>query len=956
MLKRILSLCVVTFLIVPLFALVNAQGTITGTVTDSETDEPLPGATVQIPELNLGTNVDADGSFTLSEVAAGTHQLTVTFVGYLEHYLEVTVSDGEELIVEIELESDVLGLDQIVVTGLGIRQERGRTQTSVGRVDAAEITARAEVGSVSQLISGNVAGVSAQASSGNIGSGIRFNVRGGGGLGGDGQPIIYVDGVRIDNQEIGGFGAGGQGVSALAELNPNEIQNIDIIRGPAGAAIYGTEGANGVVLIETKSGQYFDEPTMNFQYRGTYGFSDQGNREYDDDLYQTADDANAIFREGALRSHNFSVSGGADAYRYFGSVENRQEEGIIPRTEGDRTNMRANFEVYPTEDVSIRANAGFTTNTMERPDNDNNVQGYLGNTLLLPVSYLYTDSLAINEMEDIQRVNRFTGSIRANWSPFENFDISATGGFDSSTRRQDRNLPPGFVYAGIEDRGEHNIYSRINNQANFDVQAQYTYRITDQLQGTTLLGGQFTDITRRVNWSTAEGFGSRQLRNASAAVNFVDQDETLLNTRRGGIFAQHEFAFSDTYFLTGMLRRDVATALGEGVSDVWYPSGSASVMLSNFNFIPDSFSQLRARIAYGETGELPEFDDARPLRVEGIAAATGSGAVIGSVGDPNIVPERVREFEAGVDLTFLQDYTLDATYWYNWADDSIIESQLASSTGFGWQTLPRNVGSIESQGFEATLGLTPVLTETARFDVDLTYSYQTSEVKDLGDDVETIFGGFNINVLTPGLPRQAFYVPEVIGPSFNEAGEYVGPETGDRIEVGQPIPEHTGGIRLNATMLQNLNIGVFAEYATGHQMYNSTASFAALTGNHVPRNDASERLEEAAPGTDEYEQAAEDLAFTNGNLDANFVEDADWVKLREVTISYNLSDILNRMGATQVSNLQIGFAARNLFTFTKYDNPDPEINFDGSRGLIRGQDFLTLQTPRTLTANVTLGF
>ena len=935
--------------------LVFAQdGTITGTVTDGETGEPLPGATVQIPETGDGAATDANGEYRLS-VAEGTYTLSATFVGYSPVERDVEVVAGETVTVDITLEVAPEQLGEVVVQGLGLGQDRARSRVSIGRVDASDIAERASFDNVSQLISGNVAGVSAQASSGNIGGGIRFNVRGGGGLGGDGQPAIYIDGTRVDNNEIEGFGAGGQGISPLADLNPADIENIDIIRGPAGAAIYGTDGSNGVVLITTKGGSFSADPTLNVEYRGTAGWSEQEN-EYSSRNHVTADDANALFGTGSLQEHQVAVSGGADFARFYASVNHRMEEGTIANNEGERTNLRANFEAFPTDDFSLRASAGYTINELQRPDNDNNVQGWLGNTLLLPVPYLFTDSLAIANLQDVQKVNRFNGSLRASWEPIENLNLQATGGFDTSTRRQDRTRPPGFAYSGIGTDGERNIFTRQNDNFNFDAQASYAYGITDGLQATTLFGGQYTDVTRRTSFSTTRGFGNQLITDIGSGAELFDIGEGLVNTRTSGLFLQQELVFNDTYTITGMLRRDVATALGEDVSDVYYPSVTGSVTLSNFDWTPDFFTFLSARAAYGETGQLPGVLDAQPLRFDATVASSGVGASLGSVGDPEIVPERIQELEVGIDADISDRYSFEGTYWYNWAGDSIINAPLASSTGFGFQTLPSNVGSIESQGVEITLGATPLLSETARVDLTLTYGYQWSEVQDLGPDREEIFGGFNRNVLRPGSPRQAFFLVPVTGALFDANGEFAGPETGAREVVGQPIPEHTGGFRVNATLFSNLSVSAFAEYALGHQVLNNTAGFGAGTGGYPIRNELQAQLGELTPGTAEYIDVANRLAQTNSNFDSNFVEDADWLKLREVSVRYNFSDLIQRSGSTPIQNLTVGLAARNLFTITEYSGPDPEVNFDGGRGLIRGQDFLTLPNSRQFQVNVTLGF
>jgi TonB-dependent SusC/RagA subfamily outer membrane receptor len=933
---------------------VAQTGTVAGTVTDAETGETLPGANVFIGDIGTATNVE--GEFTLTNVPAGTQTLTASFVGYFEFEEEIQVEANAVTEVAVELEPDVAGLQETVVTGLGLQQDRARTQVSIGRVDADDIADNASFDNVSQLISGNVAGVSATASSGNIGSGIRFNVRGGGGLGGNGQPAIYIDGIRVDQNEVVGFAAGGQGISPLADLNPNDIASIDVIRGPAGAAIYGVDGSNGVVLITTKKGQFAAEPTFNVEYRGTAGFNEL-EREFSTDDFVSAEDANAIFERGFLQEHQVSASGGADFARFYASVNHKIEEGALNNNAGERTNLRGNFEAFPTDDVSISVSAGYTLNEIDRPENDNNTFGFLGNTLLLPSSYVFLDSLAINSIVDVQRVNRFNGSLRANWTPIENLNLSATGGFDSSTRRQDKTFPPGFVFGTIGDVGERNIFIRQNDNYNFDAQATYGYALAPDLQATTLIGGQYTDVTRRTFNGTTQGFANDLISTIGAGDDITGIGETLTNVRTAGLFVQQEFVYDDTYTLTGLVRRDAATALGEDVADVFYPSVTGSVTLSNFAFVPAAFTNLGLRAAYGETGSLPGVLDGQALRFGATISAVGAGASINSVGNPEIVPERVRELEIGLDANLFDRYSADVTWWYNWANDSIINAPLASSTGFGFQALPTNVGSIESTGAELALGVTPLLTENARVDLNLTYAYQWSSVQDLGPDTDAIFGGFDLNVLRPGLARQSFFTEPVVGPTFNDDGVYTGPEgAGERQEVGNPIPDHAGGFRVNATLFQNLSISAFAEYALGQQVYNNTKSFAVQFGNWVPWNEAQDQLATLTPGTPEYIQAAENAAFLDPAFDANFVEDADWLKLREVALRYNFTDLVRRAGATQLSNLTVGVAARNVFTITDYSGPDPEVNFDGSRGLIRGQDFLTNPTTRQLQVSLTLGF
>lgn len=932
------------------------SGSVEGTVYDGEAGEALPGATVLLEEPNIGAATDANGNYTLDNVPEGTHTLQVSFVGFLTHEEEIEVAANQSLTVDVELEPDVAGLEEVVVEGLGIRQTRERAQVSVSRVDAEDLTEQASFQGVSQLVQGNIAGVNVQEASGNVGGGMRFNVRAGGGLGGDGQPVIYVDGTRIDNAEVEGFGAGGQGISALADLNPNDIASIDVIRGAAGAAIYGTDGANGVVLITTRSGDAGADPTFNVNYRGTFGANDQP-RLYDENLYEQADLANSWFRTGALQGHYLGVSGGQSDFNYYASVDNRFEEGHLPNNEGNRTNVRANFEAFPNDDVTVRANAGFTVNKLQRPDNDNNIQGSLGESLLGPFPYANTDSVAIRAIEDVQRVNRFVGSLSGTYTPIQNLTLSGTVGYDASTRRQDRTRPVGFFYSGIQENGDRNIYNRLNNQLNADVQAQYTYDITAAIEATSLIGGQFTDVSNRVNSGTSQDLASGLVTGAGTGADILSFSESFTNERTGGIFAQQEFVIDNTYTLTGMLRRDVATALGEGVTDVYYPSVSASVRLDQFDFVPEDITLLQPRVAYGAGGNLPGVVDGQFIRYGVLNSGYGGSAVIDNLGNPDLVPERVEEVEVGFDLEYQDRVSFDATYFNTFANNSIIDVQLAPSTGFGFSGLaqPRNVGGIKSQGVELSLGLVPVVSEDAQVDLNLTYGYQSSEVTDIGDSAP-IFDGFDLNVITPGLPRAAFYTHDVQGAVLDESGAYAGVDVSeDREYLGQPLPVHTGGLRLNATLFGSLTLSGQAEFALGHQVFNNTHLFAALTGVSAERNELIGELETLEPGTDEYTETAHAVARTDPNYDGNYIEDGDYLKIREIAARYDVSGLLETAGVTNIESLSVGVAARNLATFTSYSGPDPEVNFDGSRSLSRGQEFLTLPTPRQVYFTVSVG-
>jgi TonB-dependent SusC/RagA subfamily outer membrane receptor len=941
------------------------QGAVEGLVTDSKTQEALPGANVQLVEIRRGAATNVDGTFEITQVPAGMYTLRVSFIGYKASTQSVEVTAGETTTADVTLEPDLTGLEEIVVTGLATQSLKTETSVAVSRVNAAQLTDDNSYQSIDQLIGGNAPGVSASASSGNVGSGVRFRVRGGGGLNGDGQPVIYIDGVRIDNEEVVGFGAGGQGISALADLDPENIESIEILKGSASTAIYGTEGSEGVVLITTKNGQ----PGQDFsvQYKQTLGFS-QEVRDYDADRFISADAVNALWQdpEDATQWETaVTASGSAGGVNYLGSITHRVDNGIIPNNRGERTNFRANFEALPSEEVSLRGSASYTLNDLQRPDNDNNIFGFLGNTLLAPGGqpYFFTDSTSVTLINDVQNVQRFIGSFTASYSPrwLDGLQLRGTGGYDVSSRRQDRNFPVEGSYSGVTD-GERNSFVRNNRRYNLDGSARYSYELRPDLSASTIVGGQALQVRTRTFFGTAQEFNTGLITNIGSGANLISIDEDFLNTRQAGLFAQQEFSFLDTYSLSATIRRDYASLVGEDASAIWYPSVQGNVRLNQFGFVPDAFDLLKLRAAYGESGELPALVDVQALRFQAEASGSGPGATISSVGDVGLEPERVREFEVGVDASLFDRYSLEATYYRQFTSNTIIDFQPSPSTGFGQEVVPRNAGDVLNQGLELGIGLTPYRTSRHQIDIDLNYSYRTTEVQDLGG-APPIAGPFDLNYQVEGEPKNVFYTFEVLGAQFDEAGNYLGPrllrdEAGELIRTAQgaPAPDHFGGLRLNVRLFRNLNISGFAEYQLGQQVFNNTELFAADFGNSKRRSDLQTRLSELEPGTDAYRETATQLAFTNPDFDGNYIEDANWLKIREISVRYDFSDLLQRAGVRQVRDLSLALAGRNLFTFTEYSGPDPEVNFDGARGQIQGQDFLTLQTSRQFSLILALGF
>ena len=957
-------------------------GTIAGQVIDADNGEPLTTAAVTIVgRAGVGAAADLDGNYSF-EVAPGTYTLQATFIGYVTETAQVTVTAGGNVLQNFGLEPDLTGLEEVVVTGALSERSLSRSEVAVSRIDAAALNDVQQYGDVNQLLNGKVAGVSVQPSSGNVGGGIRFNIRGGGGLNGDGQPLIYIDGIRVDNAQFDGLGAGGQGIGALSGISPDDIASVDVLKGPAAAALYGTDASNGVVLITTKRGTIgggANSPVpFDVTYTATTGVNEQ-QFDYDElTAGATFQSANDGFRDGGIEQHTIAVSGGSSAVRYFTQFDYRDEDGILAGNFQNRRNFRGNFEAFPLSNLQLSVNSSYGYNAVGQPQNDNNILGYLGNTLLFPVTYRFTDSLAVRAIESEYLTNQFLGSFEARYTPINNLSVRAQIGLDASDTRGDQTFPSNFRYAG-RTNGERQVYTRANDQISFLTDARYSYTPTTGLNATTSVGVQGFDRRLRTFSFNIQDFATSLISDAGAGSEFQNAGEFFFNLRQIGVIANQSFDYNDTFFGSFGFRNDYASTIGADAPSVFYPQARAAVRLDQFDAVPDVFSILKLRAAYGESGQLPGSFDPILLLLTAEVGGDGAGASPSRIGNPSIEPERVAEFETGIDLELANRIGVEFSYYNQTASESIFNRQLAPSTGLVASGVPTNVGEIDIQGLELAINASPVVTRNFGLDLGIIASYQTNDVVSVGTDgagnpLPNLFDGFDVNVIKPGLPRAAFYVEPVNGARFNDAGEFIGVDRGVQVDDagnpldpdcnvednrcfrGIPYPEFNGSFTANLTLFQDFTVYALADWATGLTVFNNTDLFRARFGNYQQRNDLQEELGNLTPGTQEYIDTANALARTDGGFDDNFLREADYLKLREVTVRYNLGRIIGNVESlSRVRTAALAFSARNLFQTSLYDGLDPEVNFNGSRSLSRGQDFLTLQNPRQFFLTLTLG-
>lgn len=939
--------------------LMFAQGTmvVKGKVTDN-TGEPLIGANVKITKLSLGAATDINGKYQFEIPKAMLNraevELIASFIGYKSKSVKIVLGGGT-LDQDFFLEEDVFQSEEIVVTGVASKTSKAVADVAVARVNADALTSKQLYQGVNQLLAGKVAGVQMQQASGNVGGGFRFYVRGGGGLNGNQQPVIFVDGVKVSDLSFSGYGAGGQDMNVLANLNPNDIENIEFLKGPAASATYGTSGSNGVVLITTKKGKLGSTVSsgMNVNYRFTYGFNERSFL-FKNEHFVTADEANAIYRRGVILENSVNLTGGNATLRYFTSFLNRKEDGVINNNASEKNSFRVNVTSLPTNELSLTFTSSYTENVLRRPVNDNSVLGYMGNTLLRGVSYTFTPKEAIDAMSDINRNNQFIGGIQAVYKPFANFEVNANIGVDQLDWKQEQVQPYGLPYLG-DTGGQRSLFNVYNRNLNYDFNVKYFFSPVEKLNITTIVGSQITDSKYKRDRIQVQSFTTNKLDDIGAGTSVTDKSETKTHNREAGIFWDNQLNYNDTYIASFAIRKDYASSVGSDAPSIIYPKFSAAVRLDKFDVLPDFVNLFKFRIAYGETGVLPAATDAINLLWSGQSGGYGAGATVFSLGNTALKPERMKELEVGFDAEFMKNLSVEFTYYKQDANESIVFKNNAPSTGFGAYTSPFNVGSVANSGFEAMIQYKPIITPDYDLSMSLIWNYQTNEVKSLGGQ-GAIYAN-DINVYKEGLAKHEFHTFKINGAKFDAAGKYLGPDvTAERFAMGNPIPAHNGSFTINFRFLRNFSFYAMADWGLKNKIYNMTKKFSVQFGGFKEYNDLNALLKTQTVGSTEYRATAEQLARLDRRYPGNFIEDADFFVLRELSLSYDFSEVLAQVFENNpLKNITAGVSVRNVWRTSKYKTGDFEVNYNGGRGNIRGTDFLTLPNPRTVNFWISLG-
>jgi TonB-linked SusC/RagA family outer membrane protein len=778
---------ITTLLILPCQA--SAQGTIEGTVRDSD-GNPLPGVNVALADHPLGAATDLEGIYRITDVPPEPVIVEARFVGFRTRTERVTVPDGETVVVDFTLREAALNLDEVVVTGAGGPVEKRRLGNTIGTISA-EAVEEAPVSSFSDVLQGREPGLVGLPSSGSTGEGARIRIRGSASLSQSNEPIVFVDGVRVD--QSGGFGgfvdAGGAGSpSRLDDINPRAIERVEVLKGAAAATLYGTEASNGVIQVFTKRGQV-SEPQISLTMRqgvSTYprvipdnaGFArttaqaDTMSRYYGGSIqpYELVRQnyVQDLFETGHAQEYGASVRGGSEGVTYYVNGRWTKENGPlygngVPFNPGnqaqaqdilERLQGNAQVNIFPYDALQLRVSMGFTDTDFETFQTGNNINGVVSGAMHGKPELVgynnrsgssYVSSLQERLQQTVlQSARSFNTSLGFNYRPLETLTLDGTFGLDYTDQGSESIRPYGWNinnFTGTEVNGARRTSDRSFVSTTIDLKATLNHDLGTRFSSTFIGGVQHFLTQTTLRSGLARDFPGPGL-SVSGAASEQEIDEILTEESQVGVFAQEQIGLDDFLFVTVGGRYDAHSAFGSNFSGIFYPKISTSAVLSDAPFWSPigPLSSVRLRAAIGRSGLQPgTFDALTTYASEN--SALGPGIVPENLGNADLKPEISTEWEVGLDLGLWADrVAVEATYWDRTVRDALVARQFPVTGGFLEPQLD-NIGQLSGRGLE--LSISGQALDRANLSVNLfaNAAYLWEEVTSLGGAPPLKVGG-----------------------------------------------------------------------------------------------------------------------------------------------------------------------------------------------------------------------
>jgi TonB-linked SusC/RagA family outer membrane protein len=1052
--KKFLLLCGAVLLL-HTYALAQER-TVSGRVTSTEDGSALPGVNVVVKGTTNGTVTDADGNYKLS-VPSAESALVFSFIGLQTSEIVV----GQRTVIDVSLALDITQLSEVVVTAGGIQQNKRDLGYAIQSVNT-DAVIESRQSNILNGLSGKAAGVQITSSAGTPGAAAQIRIRGGSSISGSNDPLFVIDGIPVDNSQTGGGVDGVNQSNRLVDLNPNDVESVTVLKGPAATVQYGIRGSNGVIIITTKKGTAKQKATVtvsstttveevnklpgmqlswsqgrNGVYEGpetgqgtswgprisdlvfvpdpSYIYDRNGRLELASDHvgenFQPArayDNTGTFYERGLTSDHFINVSAGSDKSTVYASAGYLKQQGIIPNSTFERYSFKLNADTKISDKITVSGGAAYTQSGGRRIQQGSNLSGIMLGLLRTPPTFdnsngssdpandpnAYTYPLVspadqdnyqrsyrfnydnpywtVNKAPFRDRVNRVIGNLSTVYKPTDWLSFTVRSGADlfSDFRKEVFDIGSKTNLVGAMNTDQIS-----NLQINHDLITSVS-KTFGKLEVYATVGYNYFSIYRDRNRQASTTMtvpGFFDISNFSTVVN----TNTLSRKKVHGVYGETRLTWNEMFFLNFSARNDWSSTLPTSNNSIFYPSVSAGFDVTQA-FLKDNaqINYLKLRTSYGSVGNDAPFyvTDNYYTRfnfvdgwTDGLTAPIrGQNAFFtnGVRGNRNLKPEITSTFEIGVDGSFFNDrLTLDYTYYKTNNKDLILPAQIAASSGY-YQTIV-NTGTIERTGHELVLGGTPVkLSNGFEWRVTVNYTKYEAIVKELFGDLDRTQAGFSgfVNYAVKDQPFPSFYGTRY---ERNAEGKVVVDDTGLPIQaaadgpLGTPIPDWQMGI-MNSFSYKGITLNALIDIKQGGLVWNGTKG--VLRGFGVSDATEDRTTETIFPNSVKEDGTPNDIPIALGGqafnrnygfsgLDELNVEDGSYIRLRELSIGYNLpKSLVSKLKV--VSGVSVNLVARNLLLITDYTGIDPETNLTGASNDF-GEDYFNMPNTKSYGFNIT---
>lgn len=997
---------------------------ITGKVTDDK-GESIPGANIVVKGTTRGAVSDIDGNYTL-EILETDQYIVVSFVGYQSQEIHIA---GRK-IVNVVLESESMLVDEVVVLAYG-SQKKKDVIASVASMRGNELV-KAPVAGFDQAMQGKMSGVMISSASGTPGGAISVNIRGASSISAGNDPLYVVDGVPIVPTDNSQQQMGGQKLSPISDINPNDIAGIQVLKDAAAAALYGSRASNGVILITTKRGSnqrtkitldsYVgfsnlwrkldflnagewvaakNEAIDNFNRSLGYTEEQSGFKSH---IRPDADGVNTdwfdeITRSAAIQtSHQLSVAGGNEKTQFFMSGGYFYQEGIVERNQYDRINLRTNVDHRINKRVKLSGNIALSYSDNDRILGDNHIYApWLQAMRARPDQSVYSEDgsyypTTVNNPVQLMKEPIFNNktyraivNLQSEVKILEGLVWRANIGGDYSYMNE-YSFFPKTSKQGVSSNGAGEDYRTFAMSNVIENTLTYT-QVFGKHTFSALLGHSFQKTKINQSSITGSDFPSDQLEYLGAASSINSGKVKERANALESYFGRLNYSYDERYLLEFSLRRDASSKFSKDNRVGYFPSGSVGWRISNESFFPENkiLTDVKVRGSLGLTGNqegIPFFDFYSVYESGANYNGKPGLALPSRANNPDLTWEKTLQTDIGLDAEFLGG-RIELTFdWFKQdTKDLLLTHNINGVSGYAEKT--SNVGSVVNKGYEIQV-FSRNLVNRLKWNTSFNISFIKNEITAMNKNAQGQYEGMNVgtaNRLEVGQGLGDFYLVKMLGIYQSEAeipqalwdkgirpgdvkyedrnkdGLY---NEDDKQFAGSPFPKFYGGLDNNFSFC-NFDLALGLQFSYGNKLYaywKEKSSAGNLGGSDyaIFKEDWDNRWRPDAPNNDTPRAVAAGSAFSHNSMarTTRFLEDASYLRIKSLTFGYTLPEAWTKK--VLVQSCRFYFTANNLYTFTKYDGFDPEVDSSPGNAASRGVDFATVPQMRSFIFGLNMTF